>query len=48
MRSEAIFSFHTDESIQQVISRWFQIEDFHTVPVDDDKLHFQSFTLRKC
>ncbi|NOJ69459.1 class I SAM-dependent methyltransferase [Paenibacillus alvei] len=42
------FSFHTDESIQQVISRWFQIEDFHTVPVDDDKLHFQSFTLRKC
>ncbi len=44
---QRFFSFHTDNAIQKTLSRWFQIVDFHTVPLDDDNLHFQSITLRK-
>lgn len=44
---QRFFSFHADNSIQKTLSQWFQIVDFHTIPLDDDNLHFQSITLRK-
>jgi len=41
------FSFFTDEGLLQEAERWFQVEDFHTVPMEGSELHFQSLTLRK-
>lgn len=41
------FSLYLDEDIVPIFERKFEIVDFHTVPMGDGKLHFQSLTVRK-
>jgi len=41
------FSFYEDDAIQEMVKRYFILEDFHTVSIGEGKLHFQSMTLRK-
>lgn len=41
------FSFYKDEVIKQVVQEYFILEDFHTVEMGGNELHFQAITLRK-
>jgi SAM-dependent methyltransferase len=41
------FSFHTDQSIQSAVSRYFEILYFNAVDYGSKSLHFQSMILRK-
>lgn len=41
------FSFYKDEDIKEVVQEYFILEDFHTVEMGENKLHFQAITLRK-
>jgi ubiquinone/menaquinone biosynthesis C-methylase UbiE len=41
------FAFYTDEAIQSVVKKHFELVDFKTVPLEQDKPHFQSIILRK-
>lgn len=41
------FSFYTDEGIREVAEGYFDMVDFHTVPMPNGGLHFQAMTLRR-
>ncbi len=41
------FSMYTDDELVEAATRWFVVEDFHTVELQENKPHFQSLLLRK-
>ncbi|RED58539.1 class I SAM-dependent DNA methyltransferase [Cohnella lupini] len=41
------FSMYEDEELVEAAKRWFAVEDFHTVELQEGKPHFQSLLLRK-
>ncbi|HEV8656007.1 MAG TPA: class I SAM-dependent methyltransferase [Candidatus Limnocylindria bacterium] len=41
------FSLRTDEELQSLVTRHFEVVDFHTVVMPTNDLHFQSLTLRR-
>jgi SAM-dependent methyltransferase len=41
------FSFYTDDGIQQIVSKYFEIVYFKTILLEDDARHFQSMILRR-
>lgn len=41
------FSMYTDEDLQQVVIKRFDLKDFHTVSMGEGKPHFQSMLLSK-
>ncbi|KIL39879.1 hypothetical protein SD70_17470 [Gordoniibacillus kamchatkensis] len=42
-----LFSFYTDDAIQAAVKEYFDVEDFHAVPLEAGKPHFQSLIARK-
>lgn len=41
------FSFHSDEQLEAVATRFFELVDFGQVPLKGDELHFQALVLRR-
>ena len=46
-RPQRFFSFHTDENIQKIASETFESLYFKRIPVNGNRLHFQSLILGK-
>lgn len=42
-----LFSLRTDDELQRLVAPYFELVDFHTVPLEEDDFHFQSLTLRR-
>jgi hypothetical protein len=41
------FAMYEDDVLLEILSRKFQVLDFHTVDMGEGAPHFQSFTLRR-
>lgn len=41
------FSYHTDDYMRHMTSKFFTLLSFNVVPLGDDPFHFQSITLRR-
>jgi SAM-dependent methyltransferase len=41
------FYMYEDEELMEAAKRWFVVEEFHTVELEENKPHFQSLLLRK-
>jgi SAM-dependent methyltransferase len=41
------FSFHSDEGIRQVVTKYFTLLSFQQIMPGDNNIHFQSLILRK-
>jgi SAM-dependent methyltransferase len=44
---QRFFSFYSDNKIKKLVKKYFILEDFYTMDIGMDKLHYQAMILRK-